>query len=136
MRMTLRPLRVLLMKMRSLFATLFFIISSLNQVHSKSDAGRHNVLFIAIDDLNDWVGCLKTNSQARTPNIDRLASRGVLFTNAHCQAPICCSREPCSQRGDHGYTFALTTFKRRRKPTNELNESVQFPTAPAVVSFF
>ena len=88
MRMTLRPLRVLLIKMRFLFATLFFIISSLNQVHSKSDAGRHNVLFIAIDDLNDWVGCLKTNSQARTTNIDRLASRGVMFTNAPCQAPI------------------------------------------------
>jgi len=50
---------------------------------------RPNVLFIAIDDLNDWVGCLGGHSQASTPNIDRLAKRGVLFTNAHCQAPIC-----------------------------------------------
>lgn len=47
-----------------------------------------NVLFIAIDDLNDWVGCLNGHPQAKTPNIDRLASQGVLFTNAHCQAPI------------------------------------------------
>lgn len=87
-------LRVFLMKMRFklrglLLTPLFFFCFSLQQVHSKPDNGRHNVLFIAIDDLNDWVGCLKTNSQARTPNIDRLASRGVLFTNAHCQAPIC-----------------------------------------------
>ncbi len=48
-----------------------------------------NVLFIAIDDLNDWVGCLKGHPQVRTPNIDRLARRGTLFTNAHCQAPLC-----------------------------------------------
>lgn len=48
-----------------------------------------NVLFIAIDDLNDWVGCLKGHPQAQTPHIDRLAKRGTLFTNAHCQAPLC-----------------------------------------------
>ncbi len=72
-----------------LIMAIFFFCDSLNLVHSKPEAVRPNVLFIAIDDLNDWVGCLKTNSQARTPNIDRLASRGVLFTNAHCQAPIC-----------------------------------------------
>ncbi|MCA9011817.1 MAG: sulfatase [Planctomycetaceae bacterium] len=52
-----------------------------------------NILFIAIDDLNDWVGCLGGHPQAKTPNIDALAARGVNFTNAHCQAPICnCSR--------------------------------------------
>jgi len=48
-----------------------------------------NVLFIAIDDLNDWVGCLDGHPQVKTPNIDALARRGTLFTNAHCQAPIC-----------------------------------------------
>jgi arylsulfatase A-like enzyme len=48
-----------------------------------------NVLFLAVDDLNDWVGCLGGHPQARTPNIDRLASRGVLFENAHCAAPLC-----------------------------------------------
>ncbi len=48
-----------------------------------------NVLLIAIDDLNDWVGCLGGHPQASSPNIDRLAKRGTLFTNAHCQAPIC-----------------------------------------------
>ncbi|MCB9874514.1 MAG: sulfatase [Planctomycetaceae bacterium] len=48
-----------------------------------------HVLFIAVDDLNDWVGCMNGHPQALTPNIDRLASRGVLFTNAHCAAPAC-----------------------------------------------
>src|SRR5438067_13208601 len=48
-----------------------------------------NVLFIAIDDLNDWEHCLGGHPQVKTPNIDKLASRGVLFTNSHCQAPLC-----------------------------------------------
>ena len=50
---------------------------------------RPNVLMIAIDDLNDWVGCLGGHPQAHTPNMDRLAQRGVLFTNAHCASPAC-----------------------------------------------
>ncbi|MCU0783018.1 MAG: sulfatase [Verrucomicrobia bacterium] len=48
-----------------------------------------NVLFIAIDDLNDWVGCLGGHPQARTPNMDQLAARGTLFSNAHVQSPLC-----------------------------------------------
>jgi arylsulfatase A-like enzyme len=48
-----------------------------------------NVLFISVDDLNDWVGCLGGHPQANTPNIDRLAASGLLFSNAHCAAPSC-----------------------------------------------
>ena len=48
-----------------------------------------NVLFIVIDNLNDWVGCLGGHPQAQTPNLDRLAARGTLFSNAHCQSPLC-----------------------------------------------
>ena len=52
-------------------------------------APKPNVLFIAVDDLNDWIGCLDGHPQALTPNMDRLAKRGVLFINAHCAAPAC-----------------------------------------------
>ncbi|MHC4996964.1 MAG: sulfatase-like hydrolase/transferase, partial [Planctomycetota bacterium] len=52
-------------------------------------AERPNVLFIAIDDLNDWIGVMGGHPQAVTPHLDRVANRGVLFNNAHCQAPIC-----------------------------------------------
>jgi arylsulfatase A-like enzyme len=48
-----------------------------------------NVLFIAIDDLNHWVGYFGRNDQTATPNIDRLAARGVRFTHAYCAAPSC-----------------------------------------------
>jgi arylsulfatase A-like enzyme len=50
---------------------------------------RPNILLIVLDDLNDWVGCLGGHPQTWTPNIDRLAATGVLFRNAHAQAPIC-----------------------------------------------
>ena len=50
---------------------------------------RPNVLFIAVDDLNDWIGCLGGHPQAKTPHIDRLAARGVLFGRAYCAAPAC-----------------------------------------------
>ncbi len=47
-----------------------------------------NVFFLCVDDWNDWVGCLGDGS-VNTPNMDRLAARGTLFTNAHCAAPVC-----------------------------------------------
>jgi arylsulfatase A-like enzyme len=50
---------------------------------------RPNVLFIAIDDMNDWVGFLNTHPQVQTPHMDTLATHGVSFTNAHVSAPIC-----------------------------------------------
>ncbi len=56
---------------------------------SASAAQRPNILFIAMDDLNDWIGCLGGHPQTITPNLDRLAKSGVLFTNAHCPAPAC-----------------------------------------------
>ena len=59
------------------------------QQPSRSPQERPNVLMIMVDDLNDWVGCLQGHAQAQTPNIDALAASGLLFTNAHCQAPIC-----------------------------------------------
>lgn len=65
----------------------FLVVSALSQAAFSGEPP--NVLFIAIDDLNDWAGCLKTHPNAKTPNIDALAARGTLFTNAHCQAPIC-----------------------------------------------
>ena len=50
---------------------------------------RPNVLFIAVDDLNDWVGCLGGHPDTLTPHIDKLASQGVLFTRSYCSAPAC-----------------------------------------------
>ncbi|WP_418262558.1 sulfatase [Flavobacterium faecale] len=71
-------------------AMLFTISSTALIAQNKSNVTENpNVLFIAVDDLNTWLGCLNNYSNTKTPNIDRLAARGVLFSNAHCQAPLC-----------------------------------------------
>ena len=76
----------------SFLTLLFFIIGTipLTFAQTKAPSSEHpNVLFIAIDDLNDWLGCMQGHPNTKTPNMDRLAARGVLFQNAHCQAPLC-----------------------------------------------
>jgi arylsulfatase A-like enzyme len=67
-----------------LFVVSFFVTGTLSLPGEKP-----NVLLIAVDDLNDWIGCLGGHDQTATPNIDRLAERGVLFTNAHSQGTMC-----------------------------------------------
>ncbi len=66
-----------------------------------------NVLFIAIDDLNDWVGFLGGHPQIKTPNMDRLAQRGVAFTNAHCAAPLCCPSRAAVFSGQQPFTTGI-----------------------------
>lgn len=72
--------------MRFLLACLTLFAASTFSLHS---APPKDVLFIAVDDLNDWVSHLGGHPQARTPHIDRLVARGLTFTNAHCAAPAC-----------------------------------------------
>ena len=48
-----------------------------------------NVLFIAVDDLNDWTAFLGGYPGVKTPNLDRLAARGTFFSRAYCSAPAC-----------------------------------------------
>jgi len=68
---------------------LFAMVSTMPWIACDTKYTKQNILFIVIDDLNDWIGCLNGHSQSITPNIDRLAKQGILFTNAHCPAPVC-----------------------------------------------
>lgn len=74
---------------RSILVVLPLAAILLSGVVLAEEAKRPNVLFIAIDDLNHWVGHLHRNEQALTPHIDRLAERGVSFAHAYCVAPAC-----------------------------------------------
>ena len=79
------------MKQISLFHLLSIAVAAClpQGISSAEDPQKPNVLFISIDDLNDWIGCLGGHPQAQTPNLDKLAARGTLFLNAHCQSPVC-----------------------------------------------
>src|SRR5436309_9481252 len=75
-----------------LFATLVFSLGLILLVASPAAAqqrqAKPDVLFIAIDDLRDWVHYLGYQ-QVKTPNLDRLSQRGVTFTHAYCASPVC-----------------------------------------------
>lgn len=63
--------------------------AAMQQHAVEAKTARPNVLYISVDDLNNWVGYLKGHPQVQTPNLDRVAKRGIAFTNAHCTTPLC-----------------------------------------------
>ncbi|MGI9471408.1 MAG: sulfatase-like hydrolase/transferase [Rubripirellula sp.] len=89
------------------------------------DAPKPNVLFISIDDLNDWIGCLQGHPQAKTPNIDRLAAQGVLFTNAHCSSPSCNPSRTAVMTGMPCYRSGL--YDNRQRMRNKLPDAELIP---------
>ena len=75
-----------------IFALGLFFLSSCKEQNKTVDTSKKehpNVLFIAVDDLNNMIGVLDRSSNTKTPNLDRLAASGVVFSDAHCQAPLC-----------------------------------------------
>ncbi|PXA03615.1 iduronate-2-sulfatase [Coraliomargarita sinensis] len=68
--------------------SLLLLFTSYSSGENSTDA-KPNVLFIAVDDLNDWVGYLGGHPQAETPHIDALAASGTAFVNSYCPAPVC-----------------------------------------------
>ncbi|MBU6169395.1 MAG: sulfatase-like hydrolase/transferase, partial [Bacteroidetes bacterium] len=67
---------------------LLLFISLILSVHLMAQK-KPNFLVIIVDDLNDWIEPLKGHPQTLTPNLNKLASQGIVFTQAYCQAPIC-----------------------------------------------
>ena len=92
-------IRIAFMLKRPSLLAIFHVLALVAIVHtvsakesgqpSRTAGSRPNVLFIAMDDLNDWIGCLGGHPQTKTPNLDRLAASGVLFRNAYTAAASC-----------------------------------------------
>jgi len=97
-------------------ASIVLLFISLNLV--AQNLQKRNVLFIATDDLNMAIGCYG-NDFVKTPNIDRLAKKGVKFSNAHCQIPWCSPSRSSLLTGlrpDSVKVFDLDTHFRQTVP--------------------
>ncbi|MEY3001059.1 MAG: hypothetical protein RL648_1273, partial [Verrucomicrobiota bacterium] len=84
---------------------------------------RPNILFIAIDDMNDWTGFLGGHPQAVTPNLDAVARKGVNFTNAHCPAPGCSPSRNALLYGVEPFHSGYYVFYDKEEVHQRLRES-------------
>ncbi|MEM1443464.1 MAG: sulfatase, partial [Verrucomicrobiota bacterium] len=87
-----------------LFCLSIFLVSQ-----ATAEPSRPNVLFLAVDDMNDWIGCLAETApyegpRAITPNLDKLAARGVNFTNAHTAGVFCAPSRAAIFSGQYAST--------------------------------
>ncbi len=88
---------------------------------------RPNVLFIAIDDLNDWISCLGGHPDVKTPCLDALAGRGVLFTKAYCAAPACNPSRAALMTGIRPSTSGIYDNAQPWRQSPLLREAVTLP---------
>ena len=92
-----------------------------------SDAKRPNVLLIVIDDMNDWVGYLGGNPQAKTPCMDALAASGTAFANAHAQSPLCNPSRCSFLSGLRPSTTGIYGLRPGPRQSPELHDWVMLP---------
>lgn len=94
-----------------------------------AEVGKPNVLFIAIDDLNDWIGCMGGHPQVKTPNLDKLAARGTLFLNAHCQSPLCNPSRTSVMTGLRPSTTGIYSLQPAFRTLAKFQDYVSMPRA-------
>lgn len=95
------PLSKLILLTGALFASVATAFSAPLDLKGAAAADRPNVLFLAVDDMNDWIGSHGTTPRAITPNLDRLAARGVNFVNAHTAGVYCAPSRAAIFTGQH-----------------------------------
>lgn len=93
--------------------SLTIVISLITIISETAAANRPtakpNILFIAVDDLNDYISPLDNHPGVKTPNFERLAQRSVNFANAHCAAPACHASRVAMLTGVHPVTSGIYT---------------------------
>ena len=92
-----------------------------------------NVLFIAVDDMNDWTSYLQGHPQARTPNLDRLAKESVHFTQAYCNAPSCNPSRASVMLGKHPNS---TGFYSNKSGNTSIDLRKYYPNKLTLPQFF
>jgi len=84
----------------------FGLIPSVNQANAQKETNRPNIIFILADDLGYGdIGCYG-QKYIKTPNIDRIANEGILFTQHYSGAPVCAPARCSLMTGKHlGHTY-------------------------------
>lgn len=89
-------------------AALFTLVAIALPVHAEVDSARHpNVLFISLDDMNDWAGPFSGNSQALTPSLDQFANEAVTFERNYTPSPGCNPSRSATLTGVHTYRSGM-----------------------------
>ena len=111
-----------------IFLVMVVLLGSVNLrgAERRAEKDRPNVLFLAVDDMNDWIGCLESVPQAITPNLNRLAKRGVNFTNAHTAGVFCAPSRAAIFSGQYAST----------KNEKKSSKNVVFYTKKCFLSIF
>lgn len=86
-----------------------------------------NVLYIIMDDMCDWANYLGGNIQAKTPNLDRLAARGVNFSNAYTAVPLCNPSRTAMFTGMHPFVTGVYNNKQPIADSPVANNSLMMP---------
>jgi arylsulfatase A-like enzyme len=89
---------------RILISLLLYAIFAVN---AAGQGDKPNVLFIAVDDLNDWTGYLNGHPQTKTPSLDALASQSVAFSKAYCNSPSCNPSRASLLLGKHPHSLGF-----------------------------
>jgi arylsulfatase A-like enzyme len=113
---------------RKLLAAILVAASLTTASMSQAKIERPDIVFIIVDDLNDWIGVLGGHPDAKSPHMDSLAASGMLFTQAYCNSPQC---RPSRTSLNHGiYPFRTGTyFNAKDKGETEI-------TTPSMQAFF
>ncbi len=112
--------------MTRFIAAALCVVFSVSVVQVEGNALEHpDIVFIIVDDLNDWIGCLGGHPDAKSPNIDALAEGGMLFSQAYCNAPQCRPSRTSLLYGT--YPFATGTYFNAKfaKETRSIDPSRQ-----------
>lgn len=100
------PLRSPLLKY-AVFCSMLFLLPGCTPNDSPQMIKHPNVLFISLDDMNDWVGSLAGNDQTITPALDQFAKQGVNFTRNYAPSPGCNPSRSAMLTGLHTYTSGM-----------------------------
>ena len=127
---------------RLLFTLLIFlgsiVFTALN-AQTAPPAPKPNIVLICVDDLNNFTGFLNGQPQTYTPNMDRLAQGGTIFTNAYTAVPVCAASRNCFMSGkgaDYSGIFSNEQYLLDIEPSREFRSLYDDLAVPLQVETF